>query len=147
MSEQELRKHRCCFTGHRPEKLNISEEQLCVRLGLEIDRAIEDGFTTFISGMAKGVDICAAELVLKRRVSDARLKLICALPYENFGLHWSASWTDRYVEVIWHADTHSLLGHGKADLLLQRSGAPSLWRYPSLDRTDTHCDHHRQNTG
>ena len=104
MHEQELRKHRCCFTGHRPEKLNISEEQLCVRLGQEIDQAIEDGFTTFISGMAKGVDICAAELVLKRRVSDARLKLICALPYENFGLHWSASWTDRYVEVIWHAD-------------------------------------------
>ena len=104
MHEQELRKHRCCFTGHRPEKLNISEEQLCVRLGQEIDQAIEDGFTTFISGMAKGVDICAAELVLKRRVSDARLKLICALPYENFGLHWSTSWTDRYVEVIRHAD-------------------------------------------
>ena len=104
MHEQELRQHRCCFTGHRPEKLNISEEQLCVRLGLEIDRAIEDGFTTFISGMAKGVDICAAELVLKRRVSDDRLKLICALPYENFGLHWSASWTSRYVEVIRHAD-------------------------------------------
>lgn len=104
MHEQELRQHRCCFTGHRPEKLNISEEQLCVRLGLEIDRAIEDGFTTFISGMAKGVDICAAELVLKRRVSDDRLKLICALPYENFGLHWSASWTERYVEVIRHAD-------------------------------------------
>ena len=104
MHEQELRQHRCCFTGHRPEKLNISEEQLCVRLGLEIDRAIEDGFTTFISGMAKGVDICAAELVLKRRVSDDRLKLICALPYENFGLHWSASWTSRYVEVIRQAD-------------------------------------------
>ena len=104
MHEQELRQHRCCFTGHRPEKLNISEEQLCVRLGLEIDRAIEDGFTTFISGMAKGVDICAAELVLKRRVSDNRLKLICALPYENFGLHWSASWTSRYVEVIRYAD-------------------------------------------
>ena len=34
MHEQELRQHRCCFTGHRPEKLNISEEQLCVRLGL-----------------------------------------------------------------------------------------------------------------
>ena len=104
MTEQELRKHRCCFTGHRPEKLQISEEQLCALLGQEINQAIKDGFTTFISGMAKGVDICAAELVLKHRVSDDRLKLICALPYENFGLHWSASWTDRYVEVIRHAD-------------------------------------------
>ena len=104
MHEQELRQHRCCFTGHRPEKLNISEEQLCVRLGLEIDRAIEDGFYYIYFRDAKGVDICAAELVLKRRVSDDRLKLICALPYENFGLHWSASWTSRYVEVIRHAD-------------------------------------------
>ena len=89
MHEQELRQHRCCFTGHRPEKLNISEEQLCVRLGLEIDRAIEDRFTTFISGMAKGVDICAAELVLKRRVSDNRLKLICALPYSGITVQCS----------------------------------------------------------
>ena len=63
MHEQELRKHRCCFTGHRPEKLKIPEEQLCVRLGLEIDRAIEDGFTTFISGMAKGAPfgVCQKE--------------------------------------------------------------------------------------
>ena len=43
MHEQELRQHRCCFTGHRPEKLKIPEEPLCVQLGLEIDRAIEDG--------------------------------------------------------------------------------------------------------
>lgn len=28
MDETELRKHRCCFTGHRPEKLNMSEKQL-----------------------------------------------------------------------------------------------------------------------
>ena len=104
MHEQELRQHRCCFTGHRPEKLNISEEQLCVRLGLEIDRAIEDGFTTFISGMAQGVDICAAELVLKRRVSDNRLKLICALPFDGFGLHWSMDWTQRYSHILQQAD-------------------------------------------
>ena len=55
-------------------------------------------------GLVVGVEMSAAELVLKRRVSDARLKLICALPYENFGLHWSVTWTERYVEVIRHAD-------------------------------------------
>lgn len=28
MEEIELRKHRCCFTGHRPEKLKLPEERL-----------------------------------------------------------------------------------------------------------------------
>lgn len=28
MDEKELRKHRCCFTGHRPEKLAVPERQL-----------------------------------------------------------------------------------------------------------------------
>lgn len=26
--EQEKRKHRVCFTGHRPEKINCSEKRL-----------------------------------------------------------------------------------------------------------------------
>ena len=28
MTETELRKHRCCFSGHRPEKLKITEKEL-----------------------------------------------------------------------------------------------------------------------
>ena len=56
MSEAELRKHRCCFTGHRPEKLAIPEKRLAELLEAEIKRAIDSGHTTFITGMAKGVD-------------------------------------------------------------------------------------------
>jgi len=88
MRESELRKHRCCFTGHRPEKLTISEGQLTKLLEAEIRRAIDSGHTTFISGMAKGVDIVAAEIVLHLRAQDPRLKLICALPHPGFGQHW-----------------------------------------------------------
>jgi len=52
MSEQELRLHRCCFTGHRPEKLKRTEEK--IRKGLEeaIFKAINDGYTTFITGLS-----------------------------------------------------------------------------------------------
>ena len=46
MSESELRKHRCCFSGHRPEKLKIPEERLAVLLEDEISTAIGNGFTT-----------------------------------------------------------------------------------------------------
>lgn len=104
MDEKELRKHRCCFTGHRPEKLNIPEKQLAVLLEGEIRKAIDNGFTTYITGMAKGTDLVAAEIVLRLREQDPRLKLICALPHPGFGLHWGGGWTERFQRVQAAAD-------------------------------------------
>ena len=98
MDEKELRKHRCCFTGHRPEKLAIPERQMAKLLEMEIRKAIDKQFITFISGMARGTDIVAAEIVLRLRAQDERLKLICALPHPGFGLHWGGGWT----KVYWH---------------------------------------------
>lgn len=43
MTEQEKRKHRVCFTGHRPEKLDVSEGKVKSALLKEIMRAIDDG--------------------------------------------------------------------------------------------------------
>ena len=104
MSETELRKHRCCFTGHRPDKLAIPERQPAALLETEIRKAIDRQFTTFISGMAKGADIVASEIVLRLRERDKRLKLICALPHPGFGLHWSGGWTERFQGVLAQAD-------------------------------------------
>ena len=56
MSEQELRLHRCCFTGHRPEKLKKTEEEIKKGLEEAILKAVSEGYTTFITGMARGVD-------------------------------------------------------------------------------------------
>lgn len=104
MDEAELRKHRCCFTGHRPEKLKTPEERLETLLEAEIQKAITGGFTTFITGMAKGTDIVAGEIVLRLREQDDRLKLICALPHPGFGLHWGGGWTERFQKVLAAAD-------------------------------------------
>mgnify|MGYP002508193063 CR=1 FL=1 len=46
--------------------------------------AIADGFQTFISGMARGVDLWAAEIVLELRDEGAAIRLICASPYTGF---------------------------------------------------------------
>lgn len=73
-------------------------------LEAEIRRAIDSGHTTFISGMAKGVDIVAAEIVLHLRAQDPRLKLICALPHPGFGQHWLGGWTERFQQVLDWAD-------------------------------------------
>lgn len=96
MSQQELRLHRCCFTGHRPENLKRSEEDTKKDLEVEIDRAIQDGFTTYITGMALGVDIWAAQIVLRLRQSNRNLLLIAALPYPDCYSRWSLYWRRQY---------------------------------------------------
>lgn len=104
MTEEKRRKHRACFTGHRPEKLHREEEEINEELEKMIKAAIGDGYTTFISGMARGVDIWAAEIVLMIKDYNPEIKLICAVPYEGFEKSWSKEWQDAYHEVLDRAD-------------------------------------------
>ena len=103
-NEQELRKHRCCFTGHRPEKLHKPEEQIKKDLEVAILQAVDDGFVTFISGMARGVDIWAAEIVLRLRESNPVIHLVAASPYRGFEIRWSADWQSRHSAILQQAD-------------------------------------------
>ena len=89
MTEQELRQHRCCFTGHRPEKLKIAEDEVMKSLKKEIRTAIADGYQTYISGVARGIDLWAAEIVLDFRDEGVSIRLICASPYKGFESRWS----------------------------------------------------------
>lgn len=103
-NEAELRLHRCCFTGHRPEKLNRSEAEIKKDLEVAILQAINDGFVTFITGMARGVDIWAGEIILQLRKQNPNLHLIAASPYEGFESRWSADWQRRYKDILDQAD-------------------------------------------
>ena len=103
-NEAELRKHRCCFTGHRPEKLHKPEEQIKKDLEVAILQVVDDGFVTFISGMARGVDIWAAEIALRLRESNPAIHLVAASPYRGFENRWSADWQSRYNAILQHAD-------------------------------------------
>ena len=98
------KEHCCCFTGHRPEKLNRSERDICADLEYEIQNAIDNGYTTFISGMSRGVDIWAAEIVLQLRNDGQPIHLVCAIPYAGFEAGWSANWQQRYRTVLHTAD-------------------------------------------
>ncbi len=104
ITEEEKRLHRCCFTGHRPEKLSRSECKIKLELVREISSAVEDDFTVFISGMARGVDIWAAEIVLQLRENGVPVRLICACPYPGFEKNWSSSWRTRYAAILRSAD-------------------------------------------
>ena len=104
MTEAEKRMKRCCFTGHRPSKLKQDEQTIKRSLAAAIDQAIARGFTTFITGMAQGTDIWAAEIVLDRRSANPDLKLISAIPHPDFEKSWKADWQKRYNAVRSAAD-------------------------------------------
>lgn len=103
-SEQEKRRKRCSFTGHRPEKLSRSETEIKADLEDAICNAIDDGYNVFISGMARGVDIWAAQIVLQLRHKGYPIRLICAIPYPGFEKPWSLQWQKQYTSIIRAAD-------------------------------------------
>lgn len=87
-----MREHTACFSGHRPEKLpyggdegNPFTAQLKSMLYLEVQEAMRNGYTRFISGMARGIDLWACECVLSLKRKHPELELVCALPYAECG--------------------------------------------------------------
>jgi uncharacterized phage-like protein YoqJ len=107
------KKNTCCFTGHRPLKFpwGYDEEwEDCVKLKLklacEIEAMRQKGVTNFISGMAVGVDMWAAEIVLdlKSAYPQDTIKLIAAIPYEGQANKWSVEYRERYFDILAQAD-------------------------------------------
>lgn len=109
-TEAKMRLHRCCFTGHRPEKLVRSEKEVKVDLHKAINQAVQDGFMVFISGMSRGVDLWAAEIVLELQKRNPSIKLICAIPHEGFEIRWSTNWKRLYYYVRDNADLVRMIG-------------------------------------
>lgn len=98
---------KCAFTGHRPQSLpfgfNESDER-CIALKqtlrAEIIRLIEqEGVTHFISGMALGVDMYAAEIVLGLKSSYEGITLESAIPCESQAEKWTEKQRDRYLRL------------------------------------------------
>ncbi|NMB30824.1 MAG: DUF1273 domain-containing protein [Clostridiales bacterium] len=84
-----------CFSGHRPEKFpfegaekSVFISQIKSMLHLQIYEALLKGYTRFISGMARGVDLWACEIVLGLKQEFPQIELICAIPYEGYASRW-----------------------------------------------------------
>ena len=77
-----MQKKTCCVTGHRdlPQK-EINRVKAALRK--EIEKAVADGFTRFMSGFAEGVDQYFAEIVLEMRKSNPALELVAVIPYQK----------------------------------------------------------------
>lgn len=94
----------CCFTGHRPEKCKGTEADIRKQLNDEIRKAINDGFSFFITGMAPGVDTWAAEEVLKIKAEITGIELICAVPFEGVEKNRTPELQSRFREILNKAD-------------------------------------------
>lgn len=79
---RQIQKKTCCVTGHRnlPQK-EINRVKTALRR--EIEKAVNDGFTHFMSGFAEGVDQYFAEIVLEMRKSNPVLELVAVIPYQK----------------------------------------------------------------
>ena len=114
------RKYCCCFTGHRPDKLGVGKDLAVQRLDEAITRALDSGYTTFISGAAKGIDLWAAELVLAHRRTWPDIRLVCAVPYRGFGLHWRDGYSELFASITQAADMVVYICDGYSRSVFQR---------------------------
>lgn len=87
-----------CFTGHRPDKLRYicgdqeTIDELRHELQIRILRAVEDGYRTFLCGMAQGIDLWAGEIVLALQEVFPDLELMAVMPFPGQGSGWPAEW-------------------------------------------------------
>lgn len=120
----------CCFTGYRPKSLPFGYDEGaegCKRLKALLTESIEkqiteNGVTHFISGMAMGVDIYAAEAVLELKEKYPHITLECAIPCETQANRWSEGWRNRYFDIIYRSDDAQMLQtHYTSDCMMKRN--------------------------
>lgn len=113
---------RVSFTGHRPDKIvGYSAAPLRVEIAIrkalaeEIRTLSEEGAEVFLSGMAPGVDLWAADEVLRLRAEGSigsNVRLVLAVPYPNFERSFRAEWRPLYLEILERADEVVYLSQG-----------------------------------
>ena len=106
----------CSFTGHRPKKLQFEQDDGDLRLGglktalkKEIIKKIENGTDTFMSGMALGIDLIAAEAVLELKDVYPQIKLVAVIPCENQERLWKKEDVLTYSSVLSGCDEKIVL--------------------------------------
>ena len=100
------------FSGHRPKKFPWKYDETasdCVALKQilreNVDKFIRQGIVHYLSGMAEGTDIWAAEAVLAARETHKKIKLHCILPCVAQADKWSAASRERYRSILNLADS------------------------------------------
>lgn len=119
----------CAFTGYRPEKFSFGDneadlrcEQLKQKMFCEILRMTREGVSVFMSGMARGADLWAAEAVLQIQnvKSSQKIELWAIVPYDRQPLAWSAKERARYQRILEQAAHVEYISHDYYNGCLQK---------------------------
>ena len=101
----------CTFTGHRPSSFsfgydeeNVNCQKLKLLMASQTQLLIENGVSTFFTGMALGVDIWGAEMILEFKKQRPDLQLIAVLPCETQANKWSVEQRERYFDTLAECD-------------------------------------------
>ena len=104
-------KLKVCFTGHRPKSLPWKYDEASADcMGFKkamfaiLEKAIQNNDKYFISGMALGVDMICAEIVISLKEKYADVILECAIPCANQSKRWSREQQLRYDRILSQAD-------------------------------------------
>lgn len=109
----EMHEVSCAFTGHRPAKLPWGSDEKDPR-AVELKKKLKDyirllvdqkGVRRFVSGMAPGIDMYAAEAVIELKKEKEGLILECAVPDEDFTGALSPAERIRYCRIISGCDS------------------------------------------
>ena len=101
----------CCFTGPRsprlPQSGNESSPEI-IELKRELLSSVSDayyeGFRFFMSGMAEGFDLFAAETVLDMKNDFEGICLVAVLPYPEAKIRHSSEINARIEKILAKAD-------------------------------------------
>lgn len=107
----------CAFTGHRPQNLPFrfdESDKRCVALKKQLRDLIiqlieQHDVAHFISGMAIGVDMYAAEIVLDLKAKYPHITLEAAIPCETQAVKWSEPLRERYFKIAEQCDKETML--------------------------------------
>ena len=126
----DVKKETACFTGHRPQSISYLWDESSiqsVKLREEMKSTVIEliknhNVIHFISGMAIGVDMIAAEIVLELKEDYPQITLECAIPCETQANKWTEKYRDRYFSIIERSDKETLLQtHYTADCMHKRN--------------------------
>ncbi|MBQ3186396.1 MAG: DUF1273 family protein [Alistipes sp.] len=124
------RQHTVAFTGHRTYA-GEAQALLCQL----IRRLAEEGYTTFLSGMAAGFDLAAAEAVVALRNEGLAIQLVAVIPFASQSASFSGADRARFRQIVAEADEVILLAdkyergcyQRRNDFLVDHAAALVAW--------------------
>lgn len=109
-------KKSCAFTGHRPSAFAFGyheDDPRCIALKKRLYDAIlrhcYEGYRIFYTGMAEGVDLWAAEAIVRLNAYFPDLQLHAVIPYRDHRTSIGAAYRARYDTVLTYVTSFTVI--------------------------------------